>query len=87
MNKQVFITDKNRKLDDIQLIIDHGDIPTCRRCKSPLVVAITREQAYEQGVHPGVYCPNNKKHLCIMIEIWDDKAKSIIDKHILKKDD
>ncbi len=87
MNKQVFITEENRKLENIQEIIDDGDIPTCRRCKSPLIVAITREQASDQGIHPGIYCPNNKNHLCIMIEFSDEKAKSLIDKHILKKDD
>lgn len=80
MSKQVIINDSNNDIDQIRKIVKNGDTPICRRCKSPLEIAFTREESKKLGIHPGVYCPKNKNHMCIMIEIWDDEAKNMYDR-------
>ena len=43
----------------------------CRWCHSPLIVALTREDANKHKVHPGVFCPLDRKHLTILAELTD----------------
>jgi len=35
----------------------------CPICQEELIVALDLESAGKYGVHPGIYCPNNKKHM------------------------
>jgi hypothetical protein len=41
----------------------------CSHCGSELVVALDIDSANKQKVHPGIYCPVNQQHVCVMIEL------------------
>lgn len=87
MNEKIVIKNLDTDLDAISKIVANGDIPICGRCKSPLTVALNVKDAKDQNVHPGVYCPKNKNHFGIMIEIWDQETKDFYNEVIKKHDD
>jgi hypothetical protein len=52
-----------------QVWIDAGYQLVCHRCRELLIVALDFEAANRLKVHPGIYCPTNANHVCILIEL------------------
>jgi len=46
----------------------------CPHCRNELVFAPTWEHAKRLAVHPGVYCPTNRKHVSSMFELQPETA-------------
>ncbi len=46
-----------------------GVIIRCPKCKAQLTVALTAKEANEKKVHPGIYCPNNRRHVFTILEL------------------
>lgn len=39
----------------------------CAKCKVPLIMAVDDEGVRRHGVHHGVYCPTDRRHVMVMI--------------------
>jgi hypothetical protein len=48
--------------EKIMELLREGKHPLCPRCKAPLIVALSPEEAKRQKVNPGVRCPVNPRH-------------------------
>jgi len=44
----------------------------CPKCKSPLVIALSREKAAALSVHPGIYCPKSRGHVYRLVTLAND---------------
>lgn len=44
----------------------------CHICNTPLVIAVTPEQAAGYNEHPGVFCPQDRTHVQIMTSVARD---------------
>ncbi len=53
-----------------------GTVFCCPVCGSPLTVALTWEQAREQNIHPGVFCPTNSEHVYRLFNIKRPSSES-----------
>lgn len=49
--------------------MDAGDRLVCRRCRAPLVVARTFEEASCLGSAPGIRCPANPRHVEVHFQL------------------
>lgn len=58
--------DSLRKVCDLH---PRGVVIRCPKCKAELVVALTVEEANQRKVHPGIYCPNDKRHVFTILEL------------------
>jgi aromatic-L-amino-acid decarboxylase len=69
-SQQVF---HNPEMTLRELIAIHSEAKTvlCRLCRSPLVFALTGEQAAINKGPLGIYCPMNKNHMSMIIELKD----------------
>lgn len=63
------------ELDELKALIKSGHTLICPKCNKELTVALTLEKAKELQIHPGIYCPENSKHFCILIELVSVRNK------------
>lgn len=62
--KQEFVYDPSQQnIGWAQEIHDRGDILICPKCGTELVVALTLEEANQNKVHPGIFCPQSHQHV------------------------
>jgi hypothetical protein len=55
-------------LNDLFSLHPQGVKFLCPVCQTELIVALSWEEGANKGVHPGVYCPKNEKHVFRMME-------------------
>jgi len=46
----------------------------CPHCQSEMVFAPTWKDARRLAVHPGIYCPKDRKHVASMFELQPETA-------------
>jgi len=46
----------------------------CPHCQSELIFASTWEDAKRLAIHPGIYCPLDRKHVASMFELQPEAA-------------
>ncbi|EDY15755.1 hypothetical protein CfE428DRAFT_2903 [Chthoniobacter flavus Ellin428] len=69
--KTVIYDSKQHSIVSIIELHKRGEELLCRWCHSPLIIALTHEEANKHKVHPGVFCSRNRKHLTILAELSD----------------
>jgi hypothetical protein len=49
--------------------LDAGERLVCYRCRTPLVVARTFEEANRLKTLPGIYCPQSESHVFVHLQL------------------
>lgn len=52
-----------------EAVREGGGHVLCPRCSAELVFADTLEAANLHGVHPSIYCPTDRKHVFVMLNL------------------
>jgi hypothetical protein len=56
---------------EIHRLVNDGFQLTCIKCNSDLEVALSSEQAREQQIKVGIFCPKDEAHVGILFELAD----------------
>lgn len=59
--------------DDLHRLHGQGDTFRCAICKSVLSVALSGEEAVEQGTWPGIRCSKDPSHIDSRISFTEDR--------------
>ncbi len=66
-NNTVILSDSMNSCDVLRLT-RQGKVVLCPKCKQPLLIAVELPIAGKHKVHPGIYCPQNEKHVSILVD-------------------
>jgi hypothetical protein len=63
MQQEIVYDPSQQGIGWAQKMHDSGNVLICPKCGSKLVVALTLEEANQNKVHPGIFCPQSHQHV------------------------
>ncbi len=60
---------ENAGLENICERAAQGEIPTCPKCRKDLLLLLSWEEARKLGLHPGIFCPEDRRHFEIFLNL------------------
>lgn len=63
MKSTIVYNPKEQGISWAQQMHDEGNVLRCPKCSAELIVALTLKEANQSKVHPGIFCPNDSKHV------------------------